>query len=86
MLLNLRAHQVLRDKAGGHVNRCVFKFSYAGRGNIFFFGSRNCRYKNSTRRVLVWYKKLVPGTMVLFCVFVVGPRWILENSKGVVFV
>ena len=32
-----------------------------------------------------WYKKLVPGTIVLFGVFVDRPRWILEISKGAVF-
>ncbi len=38
MLLNLRAHQVLRDKAGGHVNRCVFNFPMLDGGTYFFLG------------------------------------------------
>ena len=55
---------------------------------IFFLKnmSPNLPYKKCTRRVLVWYKKLVPGTIVLFLVFVTRPCWILENSKGSVFI
>ncbi len=48
--------------------------------------SPNYQYKNCTSRGLVWYKELVPGTKVLFVVFVTHPCWILENSKGSVFI
>ena len=49
------------------LNRCVFNDS-RGHDCVFFkkkMGA-NYRYKKCTRRGSVWYKKLVPGTKVLF--------------------
>ncbi len=80
---SLVAHRM--NAAGGvlppvprNLNRFVFNVS-PGMDFILKKTSPNYRYKKCTRRGFVWYKKLVPGTKVLFVGFVT--HGMLESRK-----
>jgi hypothetical protein len=68
------------------LNRCVFNDSQ-GHDCVFFKKKMgpNYRYKKCTGRGLVWYKKLVPGTKVLFSCFVTDGRLQSRNGERCTF-